>query len=201
MKAGNARDIVRAADTISLLVEIEKENENVSVVSHEATHHLAGNTGLLPRGHHIPTWVHEGLATYFEAPKDAVWSGIGAVNEERLDLYRELEKDTVHSNIQFITENRIFTQAANINSQLHGYGQSWALTHFLMERHFEQLIKYYRALAKQPEGKSISADEQGKIFRDIFGKNTEGLDAEWRAYMSDLQTDLEKIIEPAAKKK
>jgi hypothetical protein len=200
VKAANTRDIVRAADTISLLVEIAKENDNVSVVSHEATHHLAGNTGLLPRGHHIPTWVHEGLATYFEAPKDAVWSGIGAVNEERLDLYRELERDTVHSNIDFITENRIFTQAADLNSQLHGYGQSWALTHFLMERHFDQLVAYYRALAKQPEGEALSAEEQGEIFREIFGKKTTGLEAEWRAYMNGLQTDLERIIEPTKKK-
>jgi hypothetical protein len=200
VKAANTRDIVRAADTISFLVEIEKENDNVSVVSHEATHHLAGNTGLLPRGHHIPTWAHEGLATYFEAPKDAVWSGIGAVNEERLELYRELEKDTVHSNIDFITENRIFTQAASLDSRLHGYGQSWALTHFLMERHFDQLVAYYRALAKQPEDEPLSAEEQGEIFREIFGKKTSGLEAEWRAYMNGLQTDLERIIEPAEKK-
>jgi hypothetical protein len=199
VRASNTRDIVRAADTISLLVALEKENENVSVVSHEATHHLAGNTGLLPRGLHIPTWVHEGLATYFEAPSDAVWSGMGAVNKERLDRYRKLEKDTARSNIDFIAENRIFAQARTFEDQLHGYGQAWALTHFLMERHFEQLVTYYRALAKQPEGEAFSAEEMGELFRKSFGKNTAGLEAEWRAYMNGLQTDLERIIEPTEK--
>ena len=192
-KPTNTREIVRAADTISLLVEIEKENQDVSVVSHEATHHLAGNTGLLPRGVHIPTWVHEGLATFFEAPDDAVWSGMGAVNEERLRRYRALEHDAVHSNIDFITENRIFSEAGSLGSVLHGYGQAWALTHFLMERHFDKLMEYYRLLGEQKEGERMTPEEQGELFRSVFGKKTSGLEAEWRAYMNGLETDTEKI--------
>ena len=194
-KPANTREIVRAADAISLLVEIEKENDDVSVVSHEATHHLAGNTGLLPRDVHIPTWVHEGLATFFEAPNDAVWSGMGAVNEERIRRYRALEHDTVHSNIDFITENRIFSEAGNLGSVLHGYGQAWALTHFLMERHFDKLMEYYRLLGQQKPGESMTPEEQGELFRKVFGEKTSGLESEWRAYMNKLKTDTERIKE------
>jgi hypothetical protein len=69
-----------------------------------------------------------------------------------------------------------------------------------MERHFNQLVAYYRALAKQPEGESLSAEEQGEVFRKIFGKKTAGLEAEWRTYMNGLQTDLERITGSPKKK-
>ena len=101
---------------------------------------MAGNTGLLPRHVRIPSWVHEGLATYFETPNGAMWSGIGAVNESRLSLYRALERDREHSNIGFIVGDQIFDYAGSLGAKLHGYGQAWALTHFLMEKHFDKFI-------------------------------------------------------------
>ena len=41
-----------------MLVEIERENSDIEVVSHETTHQMAGNTGLLPRNVLIPSWTH-----------------------------------------------------------------------------------------------------------------------------------------------
>ncbi|MCH5376394.1 MAG: DUF1570 domain-containing protein, partial [Planctomycetes bacterium] len=140
------KDLARMADTVNLLVQLERENNDITVVSHEATHQLAGNTGLLPRHVMVPTWAHEGLATYFESPKDAAWSGIGAVNEERLESYRRLERNRMRASIDFTITDRIFDTAEELEHTLHGYGQSWALTHFLMERHFGQLMAYYRRL-------------------------------------------------------
>src|SRR6185436_1598788 len=98
----NAASTVRLADTIQMLIEIEREDSDIEVVSHETTHQMAGNTGLLPRHVRIPSWVHEGLATYFEESNGATWGGIGAVNEQRLNRYRALERDREHSNIGFI---------------------------------------------------------------------------------------------------
>ncbi|MCI0362106.1 MAG: DUF1570 domain-containing protein, partial [Planctomycetaceae bacterium] len=72
-------DIRRLADTLALLIELERENSDIEVVSHEITHQMAGNTGLLPRHVQVPRWVHEGLATYFETPNGASWGGIGKV--------------------------------------------------------------------------------------------------------------------------
>ena len=85
-RAPHAKDVVRLAKTLGLLAEVSRENEDIKVVSHEATHQLAGNSGLLPRHVLVPTWVHEGLATYFEVPEDAAWGGVGAVNASRLRL-------------------------------------------------------------------------------------------------------------------
>ena len=105
--------MVRLADTIQLLTEVSRENSDIEVVSHEATHHMAGNTGLMPGDAPVPIWAAEGLATYFESPKEAAWSGIGSVNEERLRWYRGLERDKMHSNIDFIVSDQIFTRAAS----------------------------------------------------------------------------------------
>jgi hypothetical protein len=189
------KDLARMADTIELLVGIERENLDIEVVSHEATHQMAGNTGLFPRDVVVPSWVHEGLATYFETPDDAAWSGIGAVNTDRLDLYRVLERDRVHSNIDFIVGDQIFDMAASIRGTLHGYGQAWALTHFLMERHFKEFINFYRRIGEMPPDVLISPQVLTDLFSESFGSDRRSLDNEWRAYMRSLKTDLELILD------
>jgi hypothetical protein len=190
-----AADIRRFADTISLLVEVTKENYDIEVVSHEATHQMAGNTGLLPRDVYVPSWVHEGLATYFEAPDEAVWAGVGAVNNERLDWYRALSGDRVHSNIDFIVGDQIFRYAATHGALLHGYGQAWALTHFLMEKKFDKFMQFYRRLGEMPPDVVLSPEVLTKLFDEVFGKDRALLDAEWRAYMRSLKSDVDLVLE------
>jgi hypothetical protein len=192
-----AAEVVRLADTIQLLTEVSRENSDIEVVSHEATHHMAGNTGLMPGDAPVPIWAAEGLATYFESPKQAAWSGIGAVNKERLRWYRGLESDTEHSNIDFIVSDQIFTRAATHGSTLHAYGQAWALTHFLMAKHFNELFEWYMLIAKKPKKKQLTEEELIESFNLVFGKNRAALDREWRRYMDSLKTDLEVVLEEA----
>jgi hypothetical protein len=189
------KDTVRLADTFALLLEIAQESSDVEVVSHEATHQLAGNTGLMPRSVLVPTWVAEGLATYFESPRDAAWSGIGAVNKQRLRSYRELQSDREHSDIDFITSDEIFSHARADEALLYGYGQSWALTHFLMEKRFPQLMKYYRRLGEMPADVVLSPEVLTRTFNEAFGEERSRLDSDWRTYMRSLKTDLERLME------
>jgi hypothetical protein len=191
----NAAAVVRLADTLKMLIEIERENSDISVVSHEATHQLAGNTGLLPRHVQIPSWVHEGLASYFETPDGATWAGVGAVNEERLDWYRALERDRVHSNIGFIVGDQIFDYAASLGAKLHGYGQAWALTNFMLEKHFDKFMVFYRRLGELPPDTFLSQEIVNQIFDEAVGINRDKLDEQWRAYMKALKTDVELILE------
>ncbi len=196
-RSPGARELVRMADTISLLIEISRENQDIEVVSHECTHQMAGNTGLLPRQVMAPTWAHEGLATYFETPNDASWSGVGAVNEQRLDLYKELASDREHSNMDFIMTDEIFDLAATNSSTLHGYGQAWALTHFLMERHFDKLIEYYRRMGQMPPHVKLNPALLKELFYDVFGPDIPALQIEWRSYMRGLKTDIDQILDEA----
>ncbi len=194
---GEVAKFVRMANTLALLVEIAQENSDIEVVSHEVTHQMAGNTGLLPRNVRIPTWVHEGLATYFEAPKDATWSGIGAVNKTRLRWYRGLADDRVHSNIDFIVGDKIFDLAATGGATLHAYGQAWGLTHFLMNRHFDQLMQFYRRLGEMPSDFMLTPRVLNRLFSEVFGDDRSALDFQWRSYMRSLKTDVEKYLEEA----
>lgn len=193
-RATNAADFRRMADTLSYIVNMERENMDIEVVSHEATHQMAGNTGLLPRDVRIPTWVHEGLATYFETPDGASWGGIGTVNRDRLEWYRMLEPDREHSNIDFIVGDQIFDYAGSHASTVHGYGQAWALTHFLMEKHFDGFIAFYRRLGEMPPEVQLSQEILNKMFDECIKVDRAALDVQWRTYMRSLKTDLE-IIE------
>jgi len=190
-KDGNYR---RFAETISLLVEIDRENSDIEVVSHEATHQLAGNTGLLPRHVLNPSWVHEGLATYFEAPGEATWSGMGAVNERRIGWYRELANDREHSSLDFIVGDQIFKYAGSHGAILHGYGQAWALTHFLLERHFDEFLRFYQRLGEMPPDVTLSPAILNKLFDDCFQTERTVLEQEWKSYMRSLKTDMEIIL-------
>lgn len=194
-RAPNTAQVVRTADTISMLVDIEREDSDIEVVSHETTHQMAGNTGLLPRHVRIPSWVHEGLASYFETPDGATWGGIGAVNESRLSLYRTLEPDREHSNIGFIVGDQIFDYATTRGATLHGYGQAWALTHFLLEKKFDKFLAFYRRLGELPPDTFLSAEIVNQLFDETINIDRAILDEQWRAYMRSLKTDIELIVE------
>jgi hypothetical protein len=194
-RTANAANTVRLADTISMLVDIEREDSDIEVVSHEITHQMAGNTGLLPRHVMIPSWVHEGLATYFETPDGATWGGIGAVNSSRLEWYRLLEPDRQHSNLDFIIGDQIFDFARTNVGQVAGYGQAWALTHFLMEHHFEGFMAFYRRLGEMPPDAHLSSEVVNRLFDEEIKVKRPILDQQWRAYMRTLKTDIEELLD------
>jgi hypothetical protein len=195
LRAANTKDIVRLANTFQLLIEVERENDDIEVVSHEATHQMAANTGLMPNGSAMTLWAAEGMATYFESPKDAAWAGIGSVNESRLNWYRGLADDREHSNIDFIVSDEFFMRAGNTYTTVHAYGQAWALTHFLMTRHFDKLMKYYQLVAKKKPEEMKDSNVVRGWFQEVFGKDTSRLNREWRNYMSTLKTDVELVKE------
>ncbi len=200
-KLRNRGDIVRLSDTIKLLKLVLQENEDVEVVTHEATHQVAGNSGLFPRRIRIPRWAQEGLAAFFEAPSGAMWAGVGATNATRLEWYRGLEKDRVHSDIDFIVSDHIYDMAASHASVLHAYGQAWALTHFLMDdKHFPKLMEYYRNLARLPADMVIGEDILKQCWDAAFGADRQAVDQEWRRHMNSLKTDIERLREQYGEK-
>lgn len=194
-RSRNAADVVHLTDTIMLLSLLSRENADIEVVSHEATHHMAAATGLMPNEAKVPVWAAEGLATYFESPEEAAWSGIGAVNKSRLKWYHGLAKDQEHSNIDFIVSDKIFAHVANDGAMLHAYGQAWALTHFLMERYPQKLVDYYRLVGQRRLKTFASPEENLAAFDQVFGANKDSLTSQWRDYMSGLKTDVDTVLE------
>jgi hypothetical protein len=194
-RSPGAADLRRLVDTLQMLTEVSRENTDIEVTSHEITHQLAANTGLTPNEAPVPVWAAEGVATYFECPKDAAWSGIGTVNKQRLNWYRGLAGDREHSSIDFTVSDRVFMDAVTDEAIMHAYGQAWALTHFLMERHFDRLVKYYRSLALIQSEKRLTAEQNIQAFDNVFGDIKAQLSVEWRNYMRSLKTDVERVLE------
>ena len=194
----NRGDFVRMGKALNLLNEIMSEQQDISTGSHEVTHQLSHNSGLMPPIANFPRWAAEGFACYFESPKDAQWSGIGAVNEEQLSAYREARRSNhAWCRIEQVVSNRVFFEAKSHDDAQNAYALSWGVTHFLMERHFDRLMKYYEKLGKLPaKGKFMGPDEHEKLFFSCFtSEQRNNLDRAWDAYMRGLRTDFEVVTD------
>ena len=112
-----------------------------------------------------------------------------------MSAFPDLERDKEHSNIGFIVGDQIFDYARSLGATLHGYGQAWALTHFLMEKHFDKLMAFYRRLGELPPDTFLSQEVVNQIFDDVLATDRQVLDYQWRGYMNSLKTDLELILE------
>ena len=197
VRSPSTAQLVRMAKSFDLLSKVAKLNQDIEVVSHECTHQMAANTGLQPNESAVPVWVAEGIATYFESPKEAAWAGIGTVNESRLSLYRQNAGDTARSNVEYIVSDDVFMKARSHEEVLNAYSQAWALNHFLMAHHFDKLMKYYQLLAKRKAkvGKMFPPEKNIAAFKKIFGDDLKTLNAQWRRYMRDLKTDVERVVD------
>ena len=194
----NRGEFVRLGNALDMALELDCEQADILVCSHEMTHQLAGNTKLMPTNRAQPLWVAEGFACYFESPRDAQWSGIGAVNDQRLSFYRRAKRqNNQYCNIEAVVSDRIFDEAKTFEEKLNAYSISWALTHFLMEKHFDKLMDFYQTLAKMPPSDHrLSEKECSAIFWKCFsGEQKAKLDAQWHVYMRGLKTDMEVFVD------
>jgi hypothetical protein len=188
-----SRDAAHLSNTMDLLIKVSKEEDELEVVSHEATHQLAGNTGLMPRGKIALRWAHEGLASYFETSSDAVWNGIGAVNERRLKSYYRVSSDQQRRSLELLVSDLLFAGSNNAKDEVDAYGQAWALTHYLMETKPEKLVEYYRRMSEMdPAQQKITREEVVAIFVDVFG-DIPSLENDWHHYMRSLETDMDRL--------
>jgi Protein of unknown function (DUF1570) len=187
-----SQEIAHLANTFELLSKVAREESDIEVVSHEATHQLAGNSGLFSRGKIGARWAHEGLASYFETPAGAGWGGIGAVNDSRLSDYRIVSRDPKRNGIELVISDQLFYQARDQEEVVEAYGQAWGLTYFLMETRFDKLIAYYEQCSQFEN--ELSPNKRVSVFFEIFG-DLRSLDREYHLFMSTLKTDVDRIRE------
>ncbi len=190
-------EVIRFANTLELLIDIMRESEDVAVVSHEAVHQLAANSGLFPPDASFVRWVHEGLASYFESSKNATWRGSGVVDHDRIDYYRLLEGDRVRGSLDFIVSDLGFLVEASLGDQLPAYGQAWSLTHYLFNNRFDELMKFYEKTHVVSDETTTIKEKSERLtaaFKESFG-DVAGLELEWRRYMRSLRTDMELLAE------
>ena len=189
-----SKELAHLANSFELLIKVAREESDIEVVSHEATHQLAGNSGVLPRGKIGARWAHEGLASYFETPAGAGWGGIGAVNQTRLSDYRVISRDPIRNSLKLIVSDSLFYSAMDLGQAVEAYGQAWALTYFLMETRFDKLIEYYQKCSQFDD--DLSPESRTNVFIEVFG-NLQSLEQEFRSFMETLKSDLDRIRDAA----
>ncbi|MEQ1828313.1 MAG: DUF1570 domain-containing protein [Pirellula sp.] len=187
-----SQEVALLSNAIELITKVAKEESDIEVVSHEAAHQLAGNSGIMPRDRITSRWAHEGLASFFETPSGAVWGGVGAVNQSRLMDHRIVTRDRSRTGIESIVSDRLFLEAKNQLEAVEAYGQAWALTYFLMNTRFEALMAYYKATNALPD--DANGEVRLRAFQSVFGE-TRLLEPSFLEYMGKLKTNLERIRE------
>lgn len=122
------------------------------------------------------SWLSEGMATYCET------APIGSINEERLFSFQESERKNAVNPIEFLTNFKMGSfSGLSGEAALDAYGESWALTTFLMEKYPDQFIAYQIKFATQ---KPKDGDEDLQWLLKAVGKDLPTLEKEFRTYMA-----------------
>ena len=152
--------------TTSFMPNLER---NIATIIHEATHQLAYNCGLQTRFADNPMWVSEGLAMFFESTdlKSATgWRAIGRINRVNLDRWRRyLPNRPGDSLVSLLSDDSRFRRSETAAS---AYGESWALTYFLLKTRKKDFVQYMRALSEGKPMVELTARERIELFESTF---------------------------------
>ena len=186
--AQNAQQRSISERRIQQLLSRPESERRVATIVHEATHLLAFNCGLHQRMADIPLWLSEGVAIYFETPdlgSGRGWRTIGGVNRVRLAEFRRyLSQRPAHSLETLIADNSRFRNTAEAGT---AYGEAWALTYYLLQRHTDAYYAYVRTLADRKPLDNDTPEERLAAFRAAFGDDIAALDREMVRYISQLR--------------
>ena len=138
---------------------------SIDTITHEATHQVLFNIGVLDRFVINPLWILEGTATLFEAegtrkstPRDRL---IDRINPERLSSFKAYAgKHDVEYLKRMISDDRAFS-----SNPMRAYGEAWAFTFFLMETEPNKLYRYLQLLARHDPFAGILALTATRRFR------------------------------------
>jgi hypothetical protein len=159
---------------------------NRTVIQHETAHQVLYNTGLHVRGGSNPIWLVEGLACLFETPPGRSGTGLGAVDQLRLQDFRDAVAGTAAARrltaddyLNAIAAGRIVSPRELITNPalLHEpgpdrathYAATWALTMYLQRAHGQKLADYLQALSRRQPGQPVTAEEELALFERHFG--------------------------------
>lgn len=157
---------------------------NIATIIHEATHQLAYNCGMQTRFADNPMWLSEGLAMFFESPdlsNPRGWRGVGRVNQVNLIRWRRyLPSRPEDSLLTLLADDSRFRSSATAEA---AYGESWALTYFLIRTMKREYIDYLERLGESKPLREYSGRERIEIIESAMGMSIAELDAKFVAYM------------------
>lgn len=167
------------------------EELNLAVTIHEATHQLCYNSGLLVESPNNPTWLVEGLATFFEDPDQWVneLGALGKVNDAYLDILRESFARDRHIGLGSLVQLNTNFFSLGDDVEL-GYAQSWSLVHFILvgssDKYAPGLYAYLRKLSTVSVKEKVSNQQRIADLVECLGVDMSRLDDDWVRYVRDL---------------
>jgi hypothetical protein len=181
-RAGDRRT---SAVQINQMLTRPEAERLVATIVHEATHQIAYNCGLQTRHADIPVWFNEGMATYFETPdlsSSKGWRTIGAVNPVQLAGFRQyLQRPRPTDSLVSLLSND--DRLRDPKRKVDAYGESWALTYFLIRHRPKQYMTYVKMLSEKKQLVVDDVDTRLREFQQAFGDLDE-LDSEFVRQMA-----------------
>lgn len=159
---------------------------NVTVIQHEAAHHIHFNVGVFPKRGDIPHWVAEGLAQMFELPPGNLGGSLGATNHFRLGEFLQQYSRKYGGNPRNLVKTRLFISDDNQWTPSK-YAHGWALNHFLYKKRREQYGAFMRMMSQREEDVELTATQQQQAFEDLFGPADDKFHTEFLEYISSIQ--------------
>ena len=149
-----------------------------SVLMHEGTHqfvHMVAGSG-------VPLWIHEGLASYYEASKfEGTALKTNIINQGRLKQIRERIQDKSAST---------FDDIINLQISFTGYeySHSWSLIYFFMNYkngiYVNCFNKYFDGLKRKG---FQDVEEHNRLFEEAFGTAIDVIERQWEEYILNLK--------------
>ena len=164
-----------------LMIPAERSPKRLAyVMQHEAFHQFA---------HHVisddmPTWVNEGLATYFQR---AIWTGDGFVTgivpaADRTDILEMIEDQEMVSFARMVRMSHEQWSRAMADPRSHTYDQVWSMTHFLIHaddgRYMKVLDRYL-----------VSVHERQRTKAESFMTGVKGLQEDYVRWWQEMSLD------------
>lgn len=190
---------------------LEEEGEKASI-SHEAARQLLYATGMLPRLVNVPEWAQFGVASFFDTPHGALYSGVGLPSWSNLVAFKYFRKSnklgTKSETLIRTISDRYFRDAAKFEleqkdvpekdkkeKQLHdkqdiARGTAWALAYYLLhEKKLPELARYTAELSNLPRDLELDEAALQACFARAFGlsdaKDPRRLDARKTSQFAD----------------
>jgi hypothetical protein len=222
------REELSIVQTLALLQKALEEDGERATVSHEGTRQLIVAAGLAPSSVILPDWIQFGMGSFFETPKGAPWTSVGAPNWNYLPLYKKLETEKrlekpIDALKKVITNEywRLSLLSAGKTDpgiELKARTMSWAFTYYLAREKLDQLFKYYQELSQMPRDVELDDSMLLGAFARAFDMTVPGtnkidetklgvLADEWAQYMTsvtledmDIRNEITKFLEQPEKK-
>ncbi len=114
------------------MITVAAGQDNRETVTHEATHQLNFNSGVLERSGDAPHWISEGLAMYGERRKLRGPSDPGQINQRRLIELAHSQRRVEWIPVANLVAERPNWYRATAAQRTLGYAESWLLVYHLM---------------------------------------------------------------------